>query len=113
MDPDKLPGIGIAALVIVGRHAVDKEAGAFLQLVDPVVVHQDAASGENQNDEIGFQVFAACHMAFLQLQVSGLLHIEEGGTGKGAGSLNSAAGAFHIRIRESVKIIIHKSISLL
>ena len=113
MDPDKLPGFGIATLVIVGRHAVDKEAGAFLQLVDFVVVHQDTAPGENQNDEVGFQVFAAGYMAFLQLQVSGLLHIEKSGTGKGAGSLNSAAGAFYIGIRESVKIIIHKSISLL
>ena len=111
MHPDQLPGIRAAALVIVGGHAVDKKAAALFQFIELLIVHQDAAAGENQDDQKGFQVFAAGHMTFLKLEIPCLLHIEKGGTGESPGRLDHAAGAFHIRIGETVKIIIHTGLS--
>ena len=113
MHPDQLPGIRAAALVIVRGHAVDKKAGALFQLIELLIVHQDAAAGENQDDQKGFQVFTAGHMALLKLEIPCLLHVEKGRAGEGPGRLDHAAGAFHIRIGETVKIIIHTGLSFL
>ena len=107
MNPDQFPGIRLAALVVVRNHAVDKETGALPQAIELFVVHEDAAAGEYQHHQEGFQVLPACHMTFLQLQIASLLHIEKGGAGKGSGGLDHPAGAGHIGVRELVKIVFH------
>ena len=108
MDPDKLPGVAFAALVVIGNHAVYKKTGAVRKRVKLSVIHQNAAAGENENDKKGFQILSSGDMAFLETQIACFLHIKEGGAGEAAGRLDKTLGACHIGSGKFIKIVLHR-----